>query len=271
MHVDVFQQSIRLSTDAYNNAAHRTGLYAGQKLGALKTLMRGVADLLWENSRSRCGTPEVSRGGARPLKLTTEVVGMDRAHRQPTDSSIREFSSIANTQQLVDSCISGDRLAMQQIYEQCSDRVYALMLRMVGEQDAEDLTQHVFLTMFRKLDQFNGRSKLETWLYRLATNEALQHLRRKKRHATFPLVAEPEASDPDRIGASEEAELLETAMSRLEPGLRAVLLLKEQQGLCYQEIAQCVGIPEGTVGSRLNRARKELRIELTKLGWDSSS
>ena len=96
----------------------------------------------------------------------------------------------------------------------------------------------------------------------------MQHLRRNKRRTTAPLVAEPETSDPDRIGASEEADLLETAMSRLEPELRAVVLLKEQRGLSYQEIAEAVGIPEGTVGSRLNRARKELRQELAKLGWE---
>ena len=157
---------------------------------------------------------------------------------------------------------------MQLIYEQCSDRVYALMVRMVGRQDADDLTQHVFLTMFQKLDQFNGQSKLETWLYRLATNEALQHLRHSKRRATTPLVSEPATADPDECGATEEAQLLETAMSRLEPELRAILLLKEQQGLSYREIAESVGIPEGTVGSRLNRARKELREELAKLGWE---
>lgn len=199
--------------------------------------------------------------------LTTEVTRLDEASQEHRDTTIRISTSIASTQQLVDDCLAGDRCAMQQLYEQCSENVYGLMVRMVGRQDADDLTQHVFLTMFRKLGQFNGQSKLETWLYRLATNEALQHLRRSKRRSTAPLVAEPETSDPDRIGASEEAELLETAMSRLDPELRAVLLLKEQQQLSYQEIAESVGIPEGTVGSRLNRARKELRQELAKLGW----
>ena len=193
---------------------------------------------------------------------------MDETRQENGDTTIRESTSVAATQQLVEACLGGDRCAMQKLYEQCSDHVYGLMVRMVGRQDADDLTQHVFLTMFRKLDQFNGQSKLETWLYRLATNEALQHLRRNKRRSTAPLVAEPETSDPDRIGASEEAELLETAMSRLEPELRAVVLLKEQWGLSYQEIAESVGIPEGTVGSRLNRARKELRQELEKLGWE---
>ena len=191
---------------------------------------------------------------------------MDETSKE--DAAIRESNSSPSTESLVDGCLAGDRCAMQLVYERCSSHVYGLMVRMVGKQDADDLTQQVFLTMFRKLEQFNGQSKLETWLYRLATNEALQHLRRSKRRPTAPLVVEPVVTDPDRVGTSEEAELLETAMSHLEPELKAILLLKEQQRLSYQEIAESVGIPEGTVGSRLNRARKELRQELAKLGWE---
>lgn len=205
---------------------------------------------------------------ANGLVQTTEVTRLDEASKENKDTTIRESMSISSTQELVDSCLDGDRGAMQQLYERCSDRVYGLMARLVGRQDAEDLTQQVFLTMFRKLEQFNGQSKLETWLYRLATNEALQHLRRSKQRSTAPLSVEPEILDPDRITATEEATLLETAMSRLEPQLRAVLLLKEQMQLSYQEIAESVGIPEGTVGSRLNRARKVLRHELVELGWE---
>lgn len=171
----------------------------------------------------------------------------------------------ATLDQLVSACLAGDRDAMQQIYEHCSDRVYALMVRIVGRQDADDLTQQVFLQLFRKLSQFGGGSKLETWLYRLATNEALQHLRRKKRQAAGPLVVEPSAEDPDRLIESESIHMLEVALSRLDPELRAILALKEEQSLSYREIADSLGIPEGTVGSRLNRARKELRHELTKL------
>lgn len=193
---------------------------------------------------------------------------MDDVNQEKGDSTIRDPTSIAATQQLVDACLVGDRIAMQQLYEQCSDRIYGLMVRMVGRQDADDLTQQVFLKMFRKLGQFNGQSKLETWLFRLATNEALQHLRRCKRRSTAALVNDPETSEPDCISAREETELLERAMSRLEPDLRAVLLLKEQQDLSYREIAGALDIPEGTVGSRLNRARKELREELLRLGWE---
>lgn len=193
---------------------------------------------------------------------------MNEEGHENGNTSIRESPAIARTLQLVNACVAGDRCAMQQLYEQCSDNVYGLMVRMVGRQDADDLTQQVFLRMFRKLDQFNGQSKLETWLYRLATNEALQHIRRSKRRSTAPLVTEPATDDPDCVGRAEEAELLEAALSRLEPELRAILILKEQQNLSYREIAESIGIPEGTVGSRLNRARKVLREELAKRGWE---
>ncbi len=178
-----------------------------------------------------------------------------------------DASKFATLDRLVNACLAGDRDAMQQIYEHCSDRVYALMVRIVGRQDADDLTQQVFLQMFGKLDQFSGGAKLETWLYRLATNEALQHLRRKKRQSVQPLTVEPSANDPNRMLESENVQLLQIALSRIAPELRAILSLKEEQRLSYREIADAVGIPEGTVGSRLNRARKELRDQLMMLGW----
>ncbi|MCA9167594.1 MAG: sigma-70 family RNA polymerase sigma factor [Planctomycetales bacterium] len=178
-----------------------------------------------------------------------------------------DATCLAPPEQWVAGCVAGDRRAMQSLYEHCSGRIYALMVRMVGQQDADDLTQQVFLQMFRKLAQFNGQSKLETWLYRLATNEALQHHRRKQRRSSSQLVEEPVTASEDRVGAAEELQLLETALSRLAPELRAILLLKEQEKLSYREIAEAVAVPEGTVGSRLNRARRELREELIKLGW----
>ena len=168
---------------------------------------------------------------------------------------------------LVALCVAGDKAAMQAIYEHCKSSVYGLMVRMVGTQDADDLTQQAFLQMFRKLGQFNGQSKLETWLFRLSVNEALQYLRKQKRQPTAAFVLEPVTVDDDLLIKSEESRLVEAALGRLEPELRAVFLLKEQQGCSYRDIAESLGIPEGTVGSRLNRARRELRQELTKLGY----
>lgn len=185
------------------------------------------------------------------------------------DSRIpRKSSSCSDPiERLVSECMAGDRASMQEIYGLCSGRIYALMVRMVGRQDADDLTQQVFLQMFRKLGQFSGKAKLETWLYRLATNEALQHLRRRKRFATEHSAAEHPKREPTAEEDTELGEVLERAMAQLEPELRAIFLLREQNELSYQEIAESLDIPEGTVGSRLNRARSELRRHMRTLGW----
>ena len=142
---------------------------------------------------------------------------------------------------------------MRDVYEATSDRVFRLMVRMVGQQDADDLTQQTFVRAFTKLDQF------ETWLYRLATNEALQHLRREKHRRTKELVVEPAADQTDDVEQDERATMVRSALDQLDPELRAIFTLKEEGGLSYQEIAATLSIPEGTVGSRLNRARRELR------------
>ena len=82
---------------------------------------------------------------------------------------------------LVLECAAGDQSAMRTLYEECADRVFALVRRMVGASDADDVTQQVFLQVFRKIRQFSGQAKFETWMYRVAVNEALQHIRRRKR------------------------------------------------------------------------------------------
>lgn len=159
----------------------------------------------------------------------------------------------------VKSAAVGDRRALRDIYEATSDRVYRLMVRIVSVQDADDLTQQVFVKAFSKLSQFSGDAKFETWLYRLATNEALQHLRREKRRRTSELVVEPTTQPENNIEQDERACQLRQALNALDPELRAIFTLKEESGLSYQEIAETLDIPEGTVGSRLNRARRELR------------
>ncbi len=175
---------------------------------------------------------------------------------EPSDDS----STCGNLSwQVVQSAMVGDRSALREVYEATSDRVFRLMVRMVGLQDADDLTQQTFVQAFAKLDQFNGESKFETWLYRLATNEALQHLRREKRRRTKELAVEPTADQTDHVEQDERAAIVRTAFDQLDPELRAIFTLKEEGGLSYQEIAATLGIPEGTVGSRLNRARRELR------------
>lgn len=166
-------------------------------------------------------------------------------------------------------CRAGERDAQRRLYELCHRQVYGLMVRMVGAQDAADATQQVFMQLFRKIDQFAGQSKFQTWLYRLATNEALQLLRKGKRWKHQPLAEEPVSHRPDMTQRNEQKEMLETALARLDPELRAVFVLREVEGLSYREIAAATDIPEGTVGSRMNRARHQLQQHLSDLGWEA--
>ncbi len=162
-------------------------------------------------------------------------------------------------------CQRGDRDAQRELYESCHQRVHRLMVRMVGIDEAADLTQCVFLQVFRTIGQFAGHAKLETWVYRVAANEALQHLRRSRQRTVGRLDWEPVDSTPDRRQTLEQRELLDRSLQRLEPELRCIFLLREVDQLSYREIAQTLGVAEGTVGSRLNRARSDLRRHLREL------
>ena len=171
--------------------------------------------------------------------------------------------------ELISACRDGTRDAQRQLYESCHRQVYGLMVRMVGEQEAADATQQVFLQLFRKIDQFAGGSRFTTWMYRLATNEALQYLRKHRRWRHQPLVQEPTSNGPTMTQRHEQKEVLEQALARLEPELRAIFVLREVEGLSYREIAEATDIPEGTVGSRMNRARRQLQQHLSDLGWEA--
>ncbi|NOY40560.1 MAG: RNA polymerase sigma factor [Planctomycetes bacterium] len=172
------------------------------------------------------------------------------------------------TAEIVEACKRGDPAAQRRLYDASHQNVYRLVVRMVGLQDAADVTQQVFLQTFRKIDQFSGRSQFGTWIYRVAVNESLQHLRKSKRSQMQVLEQETMDRSPDDHKNIDNKELLEQALARLEPDLRSTFLLREVDGLSYDAIADALEIPEGTVGSRLNRARRELKQYLVELGWE---
>ena len=159
----------------------------------------------------------------------------------------------------------GDRDAHRQLYELYGARVFRLMVRMVGSQDAVDLTQQVFLQVYRKIHQFAGNSKFGTWLYRVAVNEALQFRRRQQnRPVTQPLVFDvPSTKQSGEVFETRDS--LEFALEAVEPELRAIFLLREVDQLSYATLADVLDIPAGTVASRLNRARRELKAALERI------
>lgn len=192
---------------------------------------------------------------------------LDASNR--ADRGVEAWPSRDNTlPQIVMACQQGDRDAQRQLYEHCCERVFRLVNRMVGFQDAPDMVQQVFLKTFRAISQFSGHSRFETWLYRLAVNECLQFLRQAKRKSCERLPYEPTDHSPSHARQVQHRELLECALRRLDPELRCIFLLREIERLAYGEIAEALGIPVGTVGSCLNRARTELKEHLVGLGWE---
>lgn len=164
--------------------------------------------------------------------------------------------------------VLGDRQAQRWIYDHCHERLYRLIVRMVGRQDAADVLQQVFLQVFVKIGQFSGRASFDTWVYRLAINECLQFRRRNSRARCEMPAEEPVDPSASHTKRTQQQELLDCALAQLTPDLRAAFVLREIDGLSYREIAAALEVEEGTVGSRLNQARAQLRRLLIELGWN---
>jgi RNA polymerase sigma-70 factor (ECF subfamily) len=150
----------------------------------------------------------------------------------------------------------GDRDAAQWLYLRFRGRVAALMKKMVGEQDADDLTQHCFLVMLGRIDRFAAKSSFWTWFYRLSVNEALQHLRRKRRRPVSRLPDEELGVAPQPPADDHEA--IRGAIEGLSSIERLTLTLHYCDGMSYKSISERLRIPMGTVGSRINQAKKRL-------------
>ncbi len=177
---------------------------------------------------------------------------------------------------LVERCLGGDEGAWEDLVRQHTRRVYAVCYRFTGsDSEAQDLTQDVFLRVFRTIKSFrSGEGSFSVWLLRLTRNLLIDHYRRgKQERATdsiedqLPMLEETAAlsARTDGLVAGREAgEILQAALEKLSPELRETLILRDLEELEYREIAGALGVPEGTVKSRLNRGRAELARLLRK-------
>jgi RNA polymerase sigma-70 factor (ECF subfamily) len=171
---------------------------------------------------------------------------------------------------LVARCRAGDLGAFEELYRAHAGKLYSLTFRMLGNApDAEDMLQEIFLSAHRKLDGFRGESALGTWLYRLATNQCLDHLRSRAAKAgqlTDAIDDEPALADTRSHGIADRTVAkmdLERAIARLPEGARAAFVLHDIQGLEHQEVAETLGIAEGTSKSQVHKARLRLRAFLS--------
>jgi RNA polymerase sigma-70 factor, ECF subfamily len=172
----------------------------------------------------------------------------------------------ADDMALVDRCRKGDLGAFEELYRQHAGRLYSVACRMVGNpSDAEDLLQEIFLSAHRKLGSFRGDSALGTWLYRLATNLCLDHLRSRAARTsqlTGALDDETGLADAGSRTLADSALTrvdLERALAQLPDGCRAAFVLHDIEGLEHREVADALGIAEGTSKSQVHKARLRLR------------
>ena len=173
---------------------------------------------------------------------------------------------------------NGDRAEFARLVETYSPMIYRLGLKMLNNpQDAEDILQETFIKAYKHIAKFDGRSNVSTWLYRIATNEALMSLRRKHPEAISfesPSVYDTEPQEPLQIVdwcclpeeeflTSEGRARLDEAAERLPAGLRVVFVLRDIEGLSTRETAEVLDISEMAVKTRLSRARLRLREDLS--------
>lgn len=158
----------------------------------------------------------------------------------------------------------GDAEAFRQLVEAYQTPAYRLAARMCRPDSAEDVTQEAFLAAWRALPEFRGDCRFSTWLYRLVSNAAIDCLRREKKHRDTGDVDDLELPDggpspQEQAERSDTRDAVRRALDRLSPEHRQVLLLRFMQELDYGEIARALNVSEGTVKSRINRAKSKLR------------
>ena len=165
---------------------------------------------------------------------------------------------------LVDRTLTGDLRAFEQLVARHRDVVFRVAARIVGRDAAEDVSQDAFLRAFHRLGRFRGDAPFRSWLLQIAHHAAIDAVNRRTVEVDDPSAGE-EAPDPEaarmpaeRLERRERAERLESKLAHLRPPHRAVLVLRDLEGLSYDEIAAATGTPLGTVKGRLHRARAEL-------------
>jgi RNA polymerase sigma-70 factor (ECF subfamily) len=187
--------------------------------------------------------------------------------------------------QLVEKVVAGDGEAFRLLVERYQRPVYGLLLRMVRAPAlAEDLAQESLIKAYRAIATFDRSRKFSSWLFKIAHNTAIDYLRKKSlptvaletsegdRMDPMALLAIPESQSPEaRARGRDLAEALQEALMTLRPDYREAVLLRFQQGLPYEEIADILDLPLGTVKTHLHRARKQMAAALRASGWGIES
>jgi RNA polymerase sigma factor (sigma-70 family) len=202
--------------------------------------------------------------------MATVAVPAARWTWAPPHLAVRNHDSLDADAQLVERCLSGQDAAWEDLVKLHTRRVYSICYRFTSsDAEAQDLTQDVFLRVFKNLKSFRaGEGLFVVWLTRLTRNLLIDHYRRTRlERATESIENQTALIEEDTavmartegmLAGREASELLQSALQKLSPDLRETVILRDLEELEYREIAQVLNVPEGTVKSRLNRGRAEL-------------
>ena len=172
---------------------------------------------------------------------------------------------------LIDEALAGNTGSFGELVQKYQNRLFNTMFHVVGSrEEAEDVVQDAFVQAFVKLGSFQGASAFYTWLYRIAFNLSISRRRRKRPELSMDVIRETTGNEPlaengyptELMERKESVEQVHRALERLPEEHRAILVLREIEGYCYEEISHILDMPIGTVRSRLHRARLQLREEL---------
>ena len=190
-------------------------------------------------------------------------------------------SDASEDRELVLRCLKEDEAAYRRLLEKYRRPVYGIVRRMIpDEEDARDLAQEAFIRAFKNLRQFDLERRFSSWLFRIANNLCIDHYRRRKLD-TVPLVRsfdgeteetwelpDPTPGPGEVFSDRERARRLAATVQSLPPTYRVVIVMRHQQGLAYDEIAESLDVPLGTVKARIHRAHRLLKEKLTRMGLD---
>ncbi len=175
--------------------------------------------------------------------------------------------------ELVRAALDGQVSAFESLVSSCQNRLFHAMVHVTGSlEEAEDVVQEAFVQAYLKLDTFQMNSRFYTWVYRIAFNNALSRKRRKKPAFSLEQSREQTGGEPvspldnaeERLIQTEQIAAVQAAIKELSDDHRIILVLRDMQNMSYEDIAEILGMPMGTVRSRLNRARGQLRVLLEK-------
>ncbi len=187
------------------------------------------------------------------------------------DAGAVRFRSMDSDAELTERCRDGDLRAFEVLVERHRDVVYRVAARVVGPDEASDVSQDAFLRAFTRLGSFRGEGSFRAWLLQIAHHAALSTLERRRRHPVDPgaeidgmsEVVSGERQPAERLHERERRDRLATKLGAMHPTYRSLVVLRDLEGLRYEEIAEVLEMPLGSVKGRLHRARGEL-IELLR-------